>query len=57
MLRNQWNQAVVLLLSIRHQEGSDVVQAKMAASTSITSCLKKMPSRMILECMLLRGEF
>ena len=45
---------VVQVLHVREKENSDIVQAKMKLNTSVKACLKAMPSRMVLECMLLK---
>ena len=42
------------MLHVREKENSDIVQAKMKLNTSVKACLKAMPSRMVLECMLLK---
>ena len=42
------------VLHVREKENSDIVQAKMKLNTSVKACLKAMPSRMVLECMLLK---
>ena len=45
---------IVQVLHVREKENSDIVQAKMKLNTSVKACLKAMPSRMVLECMLLK---